>query len=168
MQAQHDAADCIRGSYSADEQEPDDFGRATRPGFRNINKENRTFGCPSVRTDRRPPKRRSLADGTSYGDEGFARELLWPSRFADLGVDESHFVALRPKEEVRQIFDAIGVVFPQGVFEGLWDRAQDLGLSRGQGASVHAFRTAMNEYDDSIRDRSPTGEERPAVRRAWA
>ena len=51
------ASDCIRGDFSTAEQMPDsNLGRSTRPGFRNINIKNRTFGCPTIRTDIAVPR----------------------------------------------------------------------------------------------------------------
>jgi len=84
--------------------EDEDLGKSKRFGFRNITKpgdENRTFGLPTIRTDVKKPAHRSVANIHNYGDEPQAIGLLFPQRFADLGVDNEDFEKLRPKEEVN-------------------------------------------------------------------
>lgn len=60
----HTAWDCIRGTYSKEDLEPDkNLGKSIREGWRNISKDpDRIFGAPSLRYDIAPPKVRSIAD----------------------------------------------------------------------------------------------------------
>ena len=64
------AAECVNGSYTENQQQPDiDLGKAVAPGWRNDTTTNRTFGCPTIRKDLKPPKRRSVGDNNNYGDD---------------------------------------------------------------------------------------------------
>lgn len=53
-----------------------------RPGTRNVVRKpedvNRTFGCPTIRTDIPYKEKRSVADYNNYGDEPEAVDLLFP------------------------------------------------------------------------------------------
>ena len=68
------AAKCIRGEPSERELQPDhDLGRCAKPGSRNMVRRaddmQRSFGCPTVRTDIPMKKLKSVADHQNYGDE---------------------------------------------------------------------------------------------------
>merc|ERR1719355_282375 len=104
------ARSCILGYYALDEQLPDqDLGRCTKVGRRNMTKETRAFGVPSIRTDlEAPPGRRSVADLTNYGDECGAAALLNPQRFDNKGVPGREFLLRRPKEELQGLVEASG------------------------------------------------------------
>jgi hypothetical protein len=64
------AQEVLRGKYPEHALEPDiDLGKSITPGFRNVSLEDRTYGCPSIRTDlpAHARARRSLADSQNYG-----------------------------------------------------------------------------------------------------
>lgn len=147
------AAECIRGTYTTEEQLPDnDLGRAIKRGTRNFNIDGRTFGCPSLRTDRPVPKRRSVADNNNYGTDPTAQELLAPSHFVSEGVDNNDFFDDRGQEEIRDIFQNIGYNFTDEQFQCIWWRAATAKDFNGDGiVSVHEFRAAMNEYLDDTK-----------------
>lgn len=66
--------------------------------FRNTAKpgdEERAFGVPSIRTDVRLPKMRSVANAQNYGNEPDAGQLLRPPMAAELGISDEQFVQLR-------------------------------------------------------------------------
>lgn len=122
------ARSCIMGYYSLGEQLPDqDLGLCTKPGRRNVTSERRAFGVPSVRTDvaAPPPGKKSIADMVSYGDECGAAALLTPQRFDSKGVPDAEFLVRRPKEELRQIVEAVQYDMCED-FHDLFDRAADL------------------------------------------
>lgn len=89
-----DAGQCITGTATETENSPDkDLGIPRRDGYRNIVRcpedENRIFGVPSIRTDIPKKRLKSVADPQNYGDESVGSELLQPTRFSELGLDEN-------------------------------------------------------------------------------
>ncbi|PNH00518.1 hypothetical protein TSOC_013655 [Tetrabaena socialis] len=89
----------LTGKYGQDEQAPDaDLGKSLREGFRNQTKpgdQDRSFGVPTIRTDVRLPKLRSVASAQNYGNEPDAGQVLRPPLAADLGISDEQFVSLR-------------------------------------------------------------------------
>ncbi|XP_006821422.1 EF-hand domain-containing family member B-like [Saccoglossus kowalevskii] len=61
----------------------------------------RTYGVPTVRSDRPAPRFRRVSDRTNYGDESDAYGLVNPSIYSNRGVYERDFFKARPKDEVR-------------------------------------------------------------------
>jgi hypothetical protein len=120
------ARSCILGYYHLDEQLPDqDLGRCTKIGRRNVTRETRAFGVPSVRTDWRAPERRSVADITNYGNECGAAALLNPQRFDDRGVPDREFLHRRPKDELRTLVEDSGMCRGKAFmdFDDMWEQA---------------------------------------------
>jgi len=77
------AAKCINGEPQARELVPDhDLGKSKKLNCTNqVRKpedENRSFGCPTIRTDVPFKVKRSVADYGNYGDEPEAVDLLFP------------------------------------------------------------------------------------------
>lgn len=147
------AAEAIMGSYSYGEQLPDkDLGKSITPGWRNIpdpqgpGDADRAFGCPTLRTDIAAPKVRSVGDNQNYGDDTNAKALLHPSQYSGLGVDDDDFLAKRPAEEIKSIFQSIVPGLSDGDFDKLYNRAQAV---YGR-VTVDSFRLALNEVDDSV------------------
>jgi hypothetical protein len=145
-----DASKCIYGepTQKAVIDDPN-LGKSNRYGYRNMPKvgdETRVFGLPTIRSDVQKPKMRSIADQFNYGDESQAVELLFPQRFADLGLTRDDFFMPRPKEEIRTIFTRIGIEYKQGKFEGIYQRAQEIDQSNDK-VSVKAFYQAVKEMD---------------------
>jgi EF-hand domain-containing family member B len=148
------AAECIQGSYTEDDQMPDiDLGRSVTPGWRNDTTTNRTFGCPTIRTDVKPPKKRSVGDGQNYGDDTNAFALLHPAQFAGMGVADEDFIELRTRDEIKEIFKAINVELEDYEFNLICERAEaayKFKASKGNGTlTVESFRQAYNEYDNA-------------------
>jgi len=148
------ARSCILGYYSLDEQLPDqDLSRCTKVGRRNVTKEMRAFGTPSVRTDlAAPPGRRSVADMTNYGDECGAAALLNPQRFSDKGVPDREFLLRRPKEELQALVEAGGYSLDEAAmdFDEIYDQAIDLFDDNIELVSLDAF---LYIYTGRIDDR---------------
>lgn len=136
----------ILGDYDLVDQLPDaDLGISTRKlsQLEQVppNLQDRPYGIPSIRRDLAPPVLRSVADPLNYGNEGGAQGLLNPGRFAYDGVDDEDFVAVRSRNEVRDIFKRIGAVFLEPQFQRLCDKAEsDFG-----GLSADSFRHAWNK-----------------------
>ncbi|GFR51165.1 hypothetical protein Agub_g13522 [Astrephomene gubernaculifera] len=134
----------MTGYYGRGEQDPDaDLGKSLREGFRNKTKsgdETRVFGVPTIRTDMvRLPKLRSVADPQNYGNEPDAGQVLRPPLAADLGISDEQFVALRPKEEIRQLVDDAGVNMSEEEFDAAWALAAD---ADGAGIAAAAATTS--------------------------
>ena len=80
------AAHCIRGEPNESQLCPDkDLGISVKPNCsNNVRKPediNRSFGCPSIRTDIPLKVKKSVADYQNYGDEPEAVDLLFPQTF---------------------------------------------------------------------------------------
>ena len=146
---QHDewgARDCIRGTYSEQEQLPDpDLGKSK---FQLTNLEHlparhadRAFGLPSIRADRPPPKMKSIANDMNYGDESNGRGLLYPSQFAFEGINEEDFLRQRTPDQIKSVFKTLGMEFSPSQF----DRIVALAISRYGALSVDSFRHAWNQ-----------------------
>lgn len=98
------AARCIHGEPTMEMVQPDrDLGKSTKPNCRNlVRKEedaHRSFGLPTIRTDIpiKEKGKRSVADFQNYGDEPEAVDLLFPSNYSELGIQEDDFRRLRPR-----------------------------------------------------------------------
>ena len=140
------AKDAIQGGYSWAEQQPDiDLGRSIQPGWRNDTTSTRTFGCPSVRTDVKPPRLRSIGDNQNYGDEQSGSVLIYPSTYSAQGVTDEDFVQERPQAYVKQVFQDIGYQLEDAIFTKLTDHA----VAAGGRLSVASFRASLNEYLDA-------------------
>eukprot|EP01017_Pseudomicrothorax_dubius_P051579 TRINITY_DN9962_c0_g1_i10.p1 TRINITY_DN9962_c0_g1~~TRINITY_DN9962_c0_g1_i10.p1 ORF type:complete len:417 (-),score=103.13 TRINITY_DN9962_c0_g1_i10:52-1302(-) len=147
-QDEWDVAKCLRGEATLKELGRDTEFRATKQGVRNEPRpghDARVFGVPSLRTDIPKPKAKSVADPNNYGDEASAVQLLFPQKFAELGISPEDFKKLRPKEEIRDIFSSIGILYKPGKFEGIFLRAREIDGAEYEEASVRGFLQAVSE-----------------------
>ncbi|KAG2486271.1 hypothetical protein HYH03_015095 [Edaphochlamys debaryana] len=132
----------LTGKYGLAEQGPDaDLGKSLREGFRNLPRsgdEQRAFGVPSIRTDVRLPKLRSVANSQNYGNEPDAGAVLRPPLAADLGISDEAFVALRPRGELQKLVAEAGLELGEEEFEGAWQLAAE---ADGVGAAAAANAT---------------------------
>ncbi len=124
------AGKCIHGEPTEREVEADkDLGRCVKPGSRNTVRKpedvNRAFGCPTIRTDIPFKEKRSVADYNNYGDEPEAVDLLFPSTYTELGVTELDFQMVRPRQEIRVLFERIGYAYKAGKFNTMYNRAKE-------------------------------------------
>lgn len=122
------AAKCLRGEPTAKEMMPDtDLGRCTKPGSRNMVRRQqdveRSFGTPSIRTDIPMKVFRSVADHQNYGDEPEAIDILFPATQLENGVTERDFVKLRPKQELRSLFEKLGYSYRPAKFNAIFNRS---------------------------------------------
>lgn len=116
------------GEPSLKELVPDaDLGKCVKPGSRNIVRRpqdaDRAFGCPSVRTDIPMKQFKSVADHQNYGDEPEAIDILFPASNAEIGIQQSDFLQLKPKVEIRTLFERIGYSYKPGKFNALFNRS---------------------------------------------
>ncbi|KAG9415714.1 hypothetical protein AC1031_000096 [Aphanomyces cochlioides] len=146
-----DAATCIHGSYSFEEQQPDpDLGKPINRGWMNATADQRAFGVPSIRSDVAPPSKRSIADAQNYGDDVNAHELLYPNQYSALGVSDSEFAIPRSKSFLCDLFSKIGYPLPADIAEQVYRRATMRTQHTPIGvASIHDFQEALNDYLDA-------------------
>jgi EF-hand domain-containing family member B len=90
------AGHCIHGEPGQRELNPDaDLGRSSKPGTRNVVRSekdlDRSFGLPTIRNDIPYKAFRSVANYQNFGDEPEAVDLLFPSSFNEVGVNEQEF-----------------------------------------------------------------------------
>lgn len=145
------AAECIRGQYSSDEQAPDaDLGRSLVPGLRNMTRETRAFGVPTIRSDISPPVARSIADCQNYGTDTTAKDLLHPTAFASVGVNETDFTTPLPRAEIKDLFESIGYRLDSKQFQDIWATASHF-TGTPDLLSVATFRKFLNMYMDALK-----------------
>ncbi|CAM9721874.1 unnamed protein product [Scytosiphon promiscuus] len=155
-----DARACVEGDYGWAEQQPDvDLGKSITPGFRNAIAQGRTFGVPSIRSDILPYAKRSVADTQNYGDSVSARQvyLVNPGQFSQFGIEDDEFFEDRSKNELRELFRAVGYVFPPEVFESMWKAAARDGnpdSKRGDLCNIVDFQRALNDFLQAEEDES--------------
>lgn len=102
-----------------------------------------TYGVQTIRSDRPAPRIRRVGDYTNYGDESDAYGLMYPSMYSNRGVYESDFFEPRTPDQIREVFDNIGVNLSDELFQMLWKEAASRD-PKGQ-VSVEAFRSVMEE-----------------------
>ncbi|KRX04848.1 hypothetical protein PPERSA_06482 [Pseudocohnilembus persalinus] len=140
---------CIKGEATLKQALPDsDLGKTNKFGFRNTTKpgdEDRCFGVPTIRDDINKPKVRSVADPNNYGDEPSGVQLLFPQVYEHMGVSQQDFQKKRPKAEIRSIFEAVGIKYKTGKFEGIFARAMEIEGTQEEEVSVRAFEMANAE-----------------------
>ncbi|OMJ80066.1 hypothetical protein SteCoe_19756 [Stentor coeruleus] len=125
-----DAGQCIRGNPAPQELAPDkDLGKSTRFGFRNDFKpgdEVRQFGVPTIRNDIEKKSFKSVADPNNYGDEASVVQLLYPDYWLRFGINQSEFTRPRDVEEIRSLFEAIGMPMGKGKSITISNKAYDM------------------------------------------
>ena len=115
-----DAGRVLRGEYSESDRMPDPsigastarWGRASDAGPPRARDPDRAFGVPTTRRDLAPPRRRSVADGTAYGDEATVAALVNPGYGAERGVTESDYAEAFDEAEMRRFYEDAGVADP--------------------------------------------------------
>ncbi|CAK8681440.1 unnamed protein product [Clavelina lepadiformis] len=111
-------------------------------------KQDPSYGVPTVRFDLPAPRCRRISDRTNYGDESDAYGLVNPSMYTRHGVYERDFFEPRSREEIRTIFEEIGVEMSEEAFEKIWGLAvQWTGVDVENVASVEAFRTILDKIN---------------------
>lgn len=104
----------------------------------------RSFGAPSIRTDIPLKVKKSVADYQNYGDEPEAVDLLFPQTFLELGVGETDFQMMRPRQDIRQLFERIGYTYKIGKFNAIYNKAKEiLGSPDHDMVSVRSFMMAV-------------------------
>ena len=66
---------------------------------------------------------KSVADHQNYGDEPEAIDILFPASNTEIGVQQSDFLQLRPKVEIRSLFERIGHSYKPGKFNAIFNRS---------------------------------------------
>lgn len=72
-----------------------------------------------------PLQARSVANTINYGNEPDALQLLRPPKSVERGVHEEHYMAIRSKEEVRDLVADAGIELEDGTFEHVFKMAAD-------------------------------------------
>uniref|UniRef100_A0A7S1I3L1 EFHB C-terminal EF-hand domain-containing protein n=1 Tax=Eutreptiella gymnastica TaxID=73025 RepID=A0A7S1I3L1_9EUGL len=141
-----DARRCMQGEYSVQDQMPDPtMSKATRPGFRNLNPEGRTFGMPTVRGDKPKPKFKKVTDFRNYGDEPGAEGVMYPCKYQDHQIHAEDFATGYTKEFMWGLQKDAGIGLDEATFETVWNHATS--ISPGGTVCVESFRRAMSDLD---------------------
>lgn len=147
------AGKCITGEASSQQLAPDhDLGRSMKPNCTNQVRRpqdvNRSFGCPTIRTDIPFKVWRSVADYANYGDEPEAVDLMYPASATEIGITEMDFQQMRDRDSIKSLFERIGHSFKAGKFNTLYNKAKELCDSKDDKVSVRSFLQAMQIYAD--------------------
>lgn len=84
------------------------------------------FGVPTIRKDINKKSIKSVADINNYGDEPAAIHLLNPEKFSAMGLSPQDLKQKRDPEEIKDIFQCIGIPFSPAKFMALISRATQL------------------------------------------
>ena len=143
-----DAGQCIRGQPEPEHLVPDkDLGRTNRHGFRNTVKEGdeaRQFGVPTIRSDIGKKEFKSVADPNNYGNEASVVQLLYPDFWLRYGIDEDEFTRNRDIEDVKSLFEAVGMSMGRGKLITVANKARELyGV-----ISIESFLHGLKWFED--------------------
>ena len=113
-------------------------------------REKPTAGIATYRYDLPAPRLRRLSDHVNYGDQSDAYGLVTPSVCSKHGVYERDVFELRPREEIRSIFQGAGVKMSNEVFDDLWKKAVKwssdyLTHVKPDQVSVEAFKSVLDD-----------------------
>ncbi|CAD1481032.1 unnamed protein product, partial [Heterotrigona itama] len=91
--------------------------------------------------------------GISYEnlDRSTAYSLILPNIFTKHGLSPTDLSKLRTKQEIKNIFEAIGIQFPNNNFDFLWKKG--LEKSNTDNVSVEIFGNLLHQYDDLIEEK---------------
>lgn len=107
-----------------------DLGKSIKPNCRNVVRKeedmHRSFGVPTIRKDIPYKEFRSVADYQNYGDEPEAVDLLFPSSYNEIGIEEADFRKLRSRTEIKALFAKIGFDYKIGKFNAMYNRAKEI------------------------------------------
>ncbi|XP_050472297.1 EF-hand domain-containing family member B-like isoform X3 [Bombus huntii] len=94
------------------------------------------------------------AAGISYVDldRCTAYSLILPNIFTKHGLIPTDLSRLRNKEEIKNIFETIGIRFPNNIFDLLWKKGQE--KSYTDNVSIEIFGSLLDQYDDLIDDKN--------------
>jgi len=111
--------------------------------------QDRSFGCPTIRVDIPYKQVKSVADYQNYGDEPEAVDLLFPSTFTEVGIEESDFQMPRDRASIKNLFESIGYSYKIGKFNAMYNKAREICNSVDDRVSVRAFMTAVQMLHDT-------------------
>ncbi|KAK1120709.1 hypothetical protein K0M31_010914 [Melipona bicolor] len=91
--------------------------------------------------------------GMSYEnlDKSTAYSLILPNIFTKHGLSLTDLSKLRTKQEIKDIFKAIGIQFSNNSFDFLWK--EGLKKSNMDNVSVEIFGNLLDQYDDLIEEK---------------
>lgn len=89
-----------------------------------------------------------MADYSNYGDEPEAVDLLFPSTFTELGIEESDFQVPRDRGTIKALFETIGYTYKVGKFNAMYNKAKEICQSQNDMVSVRGFMTAVQMLHD--------------------
>merc|ERR1711916_140569 len=101
----------------------------------------KTFGVPTIRTDVPAPAVKGISDHQNYGNESKVAELINGDVYARAGVYAQDKLRTRSRDELRSIFESIGIKLADDVFETVWTKAQSWDAAGN--VSVDSFHSAI-------------------------
>lgn len=86
-----------------------------------------------------------LTTSQNYGDEPEAVDLLFPSNYSEIGIEEADFRRPRSRDEIKLLFEKVGYNYKIGKFNAMFNRAREIGQSEDDRVSVRDFQIAISE-----------------------
>ena len=71
--------------------------------------------------------------------------MLFPKEFSGFGISDEEFKVVRPRAEIRQIFENIGFQFKGNIFNVLFERAKAFEGTILDKVSCNSFKRSMYE-----------------------
>ena len=66
-------------------------------------------------------------------------DLLFPSNYSEIGIEESDFRALRTRDEIKSLFEKIGYSYKIGKFNAMFNRAREYAECEEDKVSIRHF-----------------------------
>ncbi|KAK2581643.1 hypothetical protein KPH14_002143 [Odynerus spinipes] len=83
-------------------------------------------------------------DDKEYSRIDSAYALIFPSIFTKYNLNHTDFFKIRSKEEIRNIFENIGVTFPDNSFDTIWEKGIE--LDGTDGVCVDTFNALLDSF----------------------
>jgi len=71
-------------------------------------------------------------------------DLLFPSSYSEMGIQETDFRKLRSRDEIKCMFEAIGYTYKLGKFNAMYNKAKEFANSGDDRVSVRDFQMAIS------------------------
>lgn len=91
-----------------------------------------------------------MANTINYGNEPDALQLLRPPKSVERGVHEEHYMAIRSKDEVRDLVADAGIELEDGTFEHVFKMAADADGEEAKCCLVSGTRMERRCFEYSV------------------
>lgn len=64
---------------------------------------------------------------------------MFPSNYAEIGIEEQDFRTLRTRDQIKAMFDKIGYTYKIGKFNAMYNRAKEYSGTQSDEVSIRHF-----------------------------